>query len=303
MKAQDLDEAQRLFKQVIDSYPESALVPAAKDGLANAQQLAGVKPSPVEDPPVESRVEDPTDPLSPAEANTDSPETKSLRETGLAQVKDKDWAAAAKTFSKLVTMAPKSVMADADLYELAWAYRSLGKEDQALFYFGEIATNQPNSRFATEANYLLGKAAYDDQRYGDAAKFFGDCVGDDAEAKLTTGLSATVREKAAYKLAWAYYKQDKFPEAHMAFVRQTELFPTGELLADGKFMTAESLFRDRKFGSALMAYKVAKPIVDRSNVVEKNLKWLTILHGAQAANRQQDFQAAIDWTQDIIKSS
>ena len=135
------------------------------------------------------------------------------------------------------------------------------------------------------------------------SSFLTACVGDDAEAKLATNLNATVREKAAYKLAWAYYKQDKFPEAHTAFVRQTELFPTGELLADGTFMAAEALFRNRQFGPALMAYEVAKPIVDRSSVVEKKLKWLTILHGAQAANRQQNFQAAIDWTQGITEST
>ena len=233
----------------------------------------------------------------------DSPEIKSLRETGLVQVKDKNWAAAVRTFETLIKTAPKSVKADADLQELAWAYRSLGQEDQALFYFGEIAANKPNSRFATEANYHLGKAAYDEQRYDDAVKFFSACVGDDTDAKLATDDKATVREKAAYKLAWAYYKQDKFPEAHAAFVRQTELFAEGELLADGKFMIAESLFRNRQFGPALVAYQVAKPIVDRSSVVEENLKWLTILHGAQAANRQQNFQAAIDWTRGVTDLS
>ena len=307
---QDLDVAQRLFKQVIDSYPESDLVPTAKAGLDIAQKLAGVDPTPADSPPVDSSLGDSSpvtsppvkmDPATPIGDVVDTQAIKSLRETGLAQVRDKNWAAAVTTFGKLIKTAPKSALADADLQELAWAYRSLGQEDQALLYFAEIATNKPDSRFATEANYHLGKAAYDEQRYGDAVKFFGDCVGDDAEAKLATGVNATVREKAAYKLAWAYYKQDKFPQAHAAFVRQTELFPTGKLLADGKFMAAESLFRNQQFGQALLAYKVAKPIVDRSNVVEENLKWLTILHGAQAANREQNFQAAIDWTRGVTE--
>ena len=52
LKAQDLDDAQRLFKQVIDSYPKSNLVPSAKAGLANAQTLAGVKPTPNESSPI-----------------------------------------------------------------------------------------------------------------------------------------------------------------------------------------------------------------------------------------------------------
>ena len=316
LKARNYDEAQRLFGQVIESYPTSDLVAAAKTGLANAQELAGVEPSAVAGSPSASlpntslpnttlpaktepgRIEDPISPPKIAEG-TDVPATKLLRETGLAQVKNKDWAGAVRTFDKLVQTSPDSDMADADLHELAWAYRSLGREDQALLYFGEIAANKPNSRFATEANYLLGKAAYDEQRYGDAAKFFSACVGEDLDAKLATGIDATVREKAAYKQGWAFYKQDMFPGANEAFERQTKLFPAGKLLADGKFMAAESLFRNRQFGPALAAYRVAKPVVDRSDVVEEDLKWLTILHGAQAANRQQDFQMTIDWTRGV----
>ena len=298
LKAQDLDEAQRLFKQVIDSYPESDLLVSAKAGLADAQQIAGVKPSPTTSSPIK----DTTSPQVIADG-TDTAETKLLRKTGLAQVKEKNWTGAVQTFNKLIKTAPDSDRADSDLHELAWAYRSLGQEDKALLYFGEIAATKPDSRFATEANFHLGKAAYDAQRYTEAAKFFEACVGDDADAKLARDVDATVREKAAYKLAWAYYKQDKFPESHAAFVRQTVLFPAGKLFADGKFMAAESLFRNRQFGPALMEYKVAKPFVDRSSVVEEDLKWLTILHGAQAANRLQDFKAAIDWTHGIIESA
>ena len=177
LKAQNYDDAQRLFTQVIQSYPQSNLVASAKEGLANAQQLAGVKPTaekPLAEKPIAERplAEAPSDPPSSAEATTDTPATKSLRETGLAQVRDKNWAAAVKTFGELIITAPESAMADADLNELAWAYRSLGQEEKALFYFGEIASSKPTSRFATEANYVLGKAAYDDQRYGDAVKFF-----------------------------------------------------------------------------------------------------------------------------------
>ena len=287
LKEQDFNNAQRLFKQVIETYPESNLVASAKTGLANAQKLAGVEPT--------IKIPD------PIKSTADATSTKQLRETGLAQAKDEDWAAAVITFEKLVKADPDSTFADADLRELAWAYRSLGQEDKALRYFGEIAAKKPKSPYATEANFHLGKAAYDDQRYAAAVKYFGVCVGDDTDVDFENEIVAKVREKAAYKLAWAYYKQDKFPEAHAAFVRQTKLFPAGELLADGTFMAAESLFRNRQFGPALVAYQAAKPIVDSSSVVDEDLKWLTILHGAQAANQLKDFKSTIDWTREVTE--
>ena len=206
LKSQHLELAQTLFKQVIETYPESELVSSAKTGLANAQQLAGVTPS------------------------------------------------------------------------------------------AETPTVDSDSRLAANANFDLGKRAYNQKRYDDAIKAFAACIAD------KDNLSAVIREKSAYKLAWAYYKQNKFPQAHTAFMRQTQLFPDGQLLADGKFMAAESLFRNQQFGPAFIAYKAAKPILDRSTAAEKNLKWLTILHGAVSANKQQEYQATIDWTRGIAAS-
>ena len=286
LKAQNLEPAQRLFKQVIETYPEWKQVATAKTGLAHAQRLAGVDPAPIEDP---AGMPDKTEGTGEA-VNTDL-----LRKTGLAQVRAKEWDKAITTFETLINAAPDDAQADADLHELAWAHRSLNHEDQALVYFGKIASEKPNSRFAAEANYHLGKSAYDSKRYSDAVKAFQACV-DREDAK------ANVREKAAYKLAWAYYKQNKFPEAYAAFTRQTDQFPTGELLADGMFMSAESLFRNQQFGQALIAYKAAKPVMESSTVVDKDLKWLTVLHGVQSAIKQQDYLAAIDWSQGIAES-
>ena len=287
LKSENRDQAKRLFQQLIQTYPESALLASAKTGLAS------IDPSLVEKP---AEVPDKTNEADRATA-TSTPEPAAvaeLRKTGLAQVKAKQWAAAIESFEQLIQAAPGSADADADLYELAWAYRSAKQEAQAITYFGKITADHPTSRFATEANFHVGKSAYDGQRYDDAVKAFGACVGGTANTA-----NATVREKAAYKLAWAYYKQDKFGQAHTAFTRQTELFPQSDLLADGKFMTAESLFRNQQFGPALVAYKAAKPIVDRPATKDQKLKWLTILHGAQCANQELDYLGTIDWTTDF----
>ena len=299
LKSGDRDAAKPLFKQIIQTYPKSDFLTSAKAGLVS------IDPSLVESP-----AEDPSQTDEPHEntGNTEIVKTNDvelLRQTGLTQVKAEQWAAAIDTFEKLLKAAPGNLLADADLYELAWAHRSLKQEDQALNYFGKIAADYPASRFAVEANFHVGKAAYDGQRYDIAVKAFGACVGtnQDRIQSNASPTNSTVREKAAYKLAWAYYKQHKFSQAHSAFVRQTELFPTGDLLADGKFMAAESLFRNRQFGPALVAYKAAKPVVSLPAASDKKLKWLTILHGAQCANQQQDYQATVEWTRDIAEST
>ena len=299
LKSDNRDAAKPLFKQIIQAYPKSEFLTSAKAGLVSIDP--SLVESPAEDP---SQTDEPHQNTgNTAIVKTDDVEL--LRKTGLAQVKAEQWAAAIDTFEKLLKAAPGNLLADADLYELAWAHRSLKQEDQALKYFGKIATDHPASRFAVEANFHVGKAAYDGQRYDVAVKAFGACVGtnQDSIPSSASPTNPTVREKAAYKLAWAYYKQHKFSQAHSAFVRQTELFPNGDLLADGKFMAAESLFRNRQFGPALVAYKTAKPVVSLSATSDKKLKWLTILHGAQCANQQQDYQATVEWTRDIDEST
>ena len=296
LKSNNRDTATSLFKQLIQTYPKSKFLASAKAGLASIDPSL-VEP-PAEDP---SQTDEPRANPNTSEIAKDN-NIELLRETGLLQVQAKQWAAAVDSFEKLLKSAPGNLLADADLYELAWAHRSLKQEDQALKYFGKIAADHPTSRHATEANFHVGKAAYDGQRYDDAIKALDACVGINQDSAKNNA-NVIVREKAAYKLAWAFYKQDKFSQAHSAFVRQTELFPTGELLADGKFMAAESLFRNRQFGPALVAYKAAKPIVSLPTISDKKLKWLTILHGAQCANQQHDYQATIEWTRDITEST
>jgi len=297
LKSDNRDTAVQLFKQIIQTYPKSKFLASAQAGLAS------IDPSLVETPaeaPEQSG--EPSDDTNSTTEIVNASDAQQLRKTGLAQTKAKQWAAAIDTFEQLLKIRPNDARVDEDLYELAWAHRSLKQEDQALKYFARIAADHPASRLAIEANFHVGKDAYDNKRYNEAIGAFEACIGTNRNGPQDNA-NTTVREKAAYKLAWAHYKQDKFSLAHSAFVRQTELFPTGDLLADGKFMTAESLFRNRQFGPALVAYEAAKPVVSLPTTSDKKLKWLTILHGAQCANQQRDYQATVEWTRDVAEST
>ena len=283
LKAKQLPQAEQLFTRVLTEYPQSDLVNLAKTGRATTRRLAGDNSSSVED--LKSLVE----------TASDDQKSNLMLEMGLAQVDQKKWPEAIKTFESLVKASPADSRLDRIHYELAWANRAAKNEPAAMAYFEKIAKETPDSSYAAEANFHLGKAAYESERWDDSISAFKVC----SESKTA---EASLREKAAYKLAWANYKQNKFSEAHTAFKSQVEQFPQGELLADGQFMVAESLFRNSKFAEALTAYKTAKPVVDASAVVDEKLKWLVMLHGAQSANKAKDFSAAIDLAAGIEKS-
>lgn len=283
LKNNNPESAEKLFSQVIDQYPDSKLVETAKEGRSDARRLTGKSESSIAD--LESL----------AAKSEGKKKIDLLMDLGLKQVTEKNWQAAITTFEQLVKSAPEDDRLDRFYYELAWAYRSIEQEATAMEFFAKIAKQKPNSDFAAEANFHLGKKAYDSKRWGEAIAAFQACL-DRADAK------PNVREKAAYKLAWAFYKQDKFSESHAAFKKQIEMFPDGPLLADGKFMVAESLFREKKFGDAFAAYKVAKPVIQASSVAGENLQWLTMLHGTQAANKANDYLAAIELAKGIEDS-
>ena len=276
--------AEKLFSQVIDQYPDSKLVDTAEAGRADARRLAGkTKPSIA-------------DLQALAEKAEGQKKVDLMMDIGLAQVDKKDWPGVIATFESLVKSASADDRLDRFYYELAWAYRSIEQEATAMEFFKKIASEKPDSDFAAQANFHLGKNAYDSQRWDESIAAFRNCLNrDDAQPKI--------REKAAYKLAWAFYKQDKFSESLAAFKEQIEMFPNGPLLADGTFMVAESLFRQKKFGDALAAYKVAKPVIQASNVAGENLQWLTVLHGVQAANNDRNYSAAIDLAAGIEESA
>jgi tetratricopeptide (TPR) repeat protein len=76
-------------------------------------------------------------------------------------------------------------------------------------------------------------------------------------------------------------------------------FPQGELHADGMFMVGESLFEAKQYDSALSAYRAAKPLLETSNRVKPENRWLTLLHAAQSANKQKDYAAAVELAKEL----
>ena len=268
---------------MIDKFPNHEVAKRAKIGRGASRRKTGN---------VEASITDlmeflKTNPEGQARLNA-------LYEIGLAQVELKQTQEAIGTFKQLISESPDSPRLDRFYYELAWAFRAKGQEDQAMEYFTRITTEKPDSPLAAEANFHVGTKAYNSDKFDDAIKAYTLCINSETEKHI--------REKAAYKSAWAHYKQDHFQEAHDGFANQVKQFPGGELFADGMFMVAESQFRLKNHEKAYEAYVNAKPVVDKAENIEPKIKWLTMLHGAQSANKIKKYNEAVNLAKSLVDS-
>ena len=275
MELKKFDESQELFATLMAKFPKHELAIKSKVGRGASLRKTGNTEASIAELKEYIATGNPT---GPSKSNA-------LFEIGLNQVELKKWDDAVGTFKQLISEFPDSPKLDRFYYELAWAYNSKSEKEKGLEYFTKLTTEKPDSPLAGESNFHVGTAAYDAGKYDDAAKAYSACLNSKAEDH--------VREKAAYKLAWANYKQDRFKPALDAFTTQTDSFPKGDLYTDGLFMVAESQFRLKDHPAALAAYQKAQPIVNASTTVEPKIKWLTMLHGSQSANQSGQYDAAI----------
>ena len=286
MELKKFNESEKLFATLMSKFPNHELAKKSKVGRGASLRKTGN---------TEASIAELKDFLKMSNPSGEA-RTNALFEIGLNQVELKKWDDAIGTFKMLIAESADSPKLDRFYYELAWAYRSKSDEKLAIEFFTKITTDKPESSLAGESNFHVGTAAYDAKDYAKAIKSY--------EACLESKAADNVREKASYKLAWAYYKQKQFQAALDSFTKQTTDFPKGELVADGMFMVAESHFRLKDHAKALDAYLAAKPIVDASKNVEPKIKWLTLLHGAQSANnsRVKKYDQAIELASEMEKT-
>lgn len=275
LELKQFEASEKLFSDLIKNFPDHELAKSAKIGRGATRRKTG---------DLDSSIADLKEFLKTSPEG--QPRLNALYEIGLAQVETKKWDDAIATFKQLLSESPDSPRKDRFNYELAWAHRANNDEASAMKHFNDIVDQTPDSPLAAEAHFHIGTVAYNKQDYNSAIASYEKCV--------NSKTSKSIREKAAYKLAWAQYKQDKFSEALASFQNQAKQFPEGSLYADCMFMIAESQYRLKNHEQAYQAYVAAKPAVDAAENIEPKIKWLTILHGAQSANKVKKYQEAIN---------
>ncbi len=284
LKLKNHDDATRMFGQLIEQFPKHKLASRAKIGRGAALRATGDAEGAIKD----------FDAFLSGEV-TDQDRQEAMYEKGLAQVDLKQWAEAKATFEQLLEQNENSPLADHYHYEIAWAARSLEDEPAAIAHFNSIADKYAESPHAAEANFHKGNALYEAGKFDDAAAAYTLCVNSNAGNSL--------REKSAYKLGWCHYKKSDYETAKKHFTDQTTAFPEGELLADAKVMVAESLYQLDDFEGAFEAYNNARPAVEASQTVDAGVRWQTLLHGSQSANKAKHYTEAVEFAQPIVDST
>ena len=266
--------AEKTFTKLISQFPDNDLANLARTGRASAQRKLGNPKAAIDD----------LNEFLASEPDAARKEN-ALYDLGLAHIDAQQWTDVTKTFQTLVNEFNTSKQMDRYLYELAWGLRSNNQEKLAMDNFRTLASKFPDSSLAPESNFHIGSEFYSQKKYDDAIAAYQLCLDSQVENEIL--------EKAAYKLAWSHYKQNKFKEAGDQFSNQIKRFPEGDLAADGLFMMAESLYRLKDYDSALKAYQAALPAVSKSTLTEPKIQWLARVHAAQSANQIKQYQETL----------
>jgi hypothetical protein len=73
------------------------------------------------------------------------------------------------------------------------------------------------------------------------------------------------------------------------------------LYADGLYMLAEASFKQNDFDSAIAAYRVARPVIEKSTTFSRTNFWLSSLHAAQSANKVKQYDDAKKFAQALTE--
>ena len=275
-----LNEARSRFAKVGADYPQHELAPLALLGVAAVERQAGR--------PAEALAA--LDQFLQVDAN--HPRSVDARyERALVLGDLKRWSDAVTVWQELAAIPAAKTLADRIAYELAWAQRESGNLEASNQEFERIAREFPQSPIAADAFFQLGERDYAANKFAEASGWYEKCL--DAKPAASLG------ERALYKLGFTQFRSKEFARSLATFQRQVKDYPQGELHADGMFMVGESLFEAKQYDSALSAYRAAKPLLETSNRVKPENRWLTLLHAAQSANKQKDYAAAVELAKEL----
>ena len=186
---------------------------------------------------------------------------------------------------------PEYPGADKVLYELGWAYRSQRDEAAAVKTFATLAEKYPASPLAAEASFHVAEDHYARKEYAEAVKSYEQA----AQAN-----NPALAEKVHYKLGWAHYQLQQYPQALEQFQAQLTSYPEGEegkLASDAWFMKGECLFR-------LQDYQQALPALIEAGRLEASLPQIAVLrqlHAGQAALQLEKLPESIGFFNALIE--
>ncbi len=111
-------------------------------------------------------------------------------------------------FQRLLTDFPDYRYLDGAYYLLGFCLVSTGKDEEARQAFEDLIRLRPESKYVSEAWVRIGEYYFDYNELDQAISAYSQALAFPEN---------TYYDKALYKLAWSYYRQDRFEEAIASF--------------------------------------------------------------------------------------
>lgn len=162
----------------------------------------------------------------------------------------------------LLSRFPDYRLADAARYLLGYCYGEQGQTENALAAYQDLVTKHPDSKFLAEVWTRIGEIYFDGSDVATLEKAI------DAYSKVRAFPDSPYFDKALYKIAWTYYRLDRFDPAVKSFIELVDYADaqkkatgvTGsELRAEAIQYIALSL-ADEEWGGLEKARAVLEPI-------------------------------------------
>jgi cellulose synthase operon protein C len=274
------DVAETTFSTLIEKHPEHQLVSVALLGRGKVRRQQKKFKEAIED----------LDGFLSSQPDVNQ-QVDAWSEKGKSQIGLQQNAAAIETFNLLLTADAKYADADAILYEIAFAQRTLDKHDAAKATFAKLVAEHADSTLAGDAHFRLAEYQY-------AAGQFKTALVDYSKAASSSQGSDALKENILHKQAWTHYKLDDFKESAAGFKNQVSKYAAGSFLHDGQFMFAESLYKLDDFQAAAAAFGAITSVTFKSP--QQHL--LVRLHGGKATSELKQYEQARSLLQQVVDS-
>lgn len=267
MQQREFDDAAARFGKLADTFPDHTLAGEARLGQSTSLAQSG----------------------NNAEAaavlqKMDTSEPRVALALGTSLAGQKKWDEAIKLLKQAAEAPGEFVDRDRAWYELGWAYRESGQQEDSRGAFHKLIKQLPDSPLAADAMFRVAELSYEAEDYQQAAGQFR------AAAKQAAN-DATLNEKALHMAGWAQHKSGDGEAAAATFAEQLKAHPSGALAPDGQWMIGEARFAAEQYDQALAAYGKAKDAKPSS----ATLAPLGMLHAGQAAAQLEKWQESADW--------
>ncbi len=141
-------------------------------------------------------------------------------------------------YRQLLETYPDYEQNDRVLYQLARAYESTGRADEALDVLGRLIAAYPDSPYIDEAEFRRGEILFIKKRYAEAETAYA--------AVIRTGDDSRFFEQSLYKQGWAFFKQGLYPEGAEDFLSLLDRRLTPLAREDGSFDLTELARAERE---------------------------------------------------------